>query len=279
MTVADAAPDRYVLFGHPVSHSRSPLIHGMFAAATGQRLEYGLVDATPERFADALRGFFGGGGRGANVTVPHKEAAAKIVTQLSVRAREAGAVNTISRGPADELIGDNTDGAGLVTDLTRNIGLALQGCRILLLGAGGAARGVLGPLLAADPATLVLANRTAERATRLAREFGDRPALSTADFGGLGAAPFDLVINATAASLAGQAPDIPAGVVGPDTVGYDMAYANGETPFTRWVLAHGARAAHKGWGMLVEQAAEAFFIWRGVRPQTGPVLARLTAGA
>jgi shikimate dehydrogenase len=274
----EPAPDRYALMGHPVSHSWSPFIHGLFARATHQSMQYRLIDVPPERFrAEALQ-FFVDGGRGLNITVPHKRAAAELVNELTPRAGEAGAVNTIHQRRSGELIGDNTDGVGLVTDLEANLGLRLSGLRILLLGAGGATRGVLGPLLARRPALVAIANRTVGRAEELVREFEGRGTLAASGFEGVEATPFDLVVNGTSASLEGTMPPVAPAAVGATTVCYDMAYAKGDTPFTRWARERGARAAHKGWGMLVEQAAEAFQIWRGIRPQTRPVLDLLTAG-
>jgi shikimate dehydrogenase len=274
---AAAAPDRYALMGHPVSHSWSPFIHGLFARATLQNMQYRLIDVSPERFrAEALQ-FFVDGGRGANITVPHKRAAAELVNELTPRAAEAGAVNTIHQKPSGELVGDNTDGVGLVTDLEVNLGLALEGRRLLILGAGGATRGVLGPILARRPAVLAIANRTVARARELAKEFAGHGTLVASGFESVEAAPFDLVINCTSASLEGSSPPFTPAAIGTDTVCYDMAYAKGETPFTRYAHEHGAKAAHKGWGMLVEQAAETFLIWRGIRPQTRPVLELLTS--
>ena len=273
-------PSNYILFGFPVQHSWSPFIHGMFARQTGQDMVYRLQESSPEQFRhDVLDFFFEQDGRGANVTLPHKRAAADLVNELTPRAQRADAVNTIVRRDS-ELIGDNTDGVGLIRDLTHNLRLPLQQPRVLILGAGGAARGALGPLLALQPATLVIANRSAARATELAQEFEDLGSVSATAFGDLEpVAPFDLVINATSASLKGEVPSIPAQAIGPETACYDMAYGIGETPFTQWALDRGAKTVAQGWGMLVEQAAEAFFLWRGVRPETPPVLAALRARA
>ena len=272
--------DTYALFGFPVHHSWSPFIHGMFARQSGQDMVYRLLESPPDQFRhDALDFFFEQGGRGANVTLPHKRAAADLVNELTPRAQRADAVNTIIRRDG-ELIGDNTDGVGLLRDLTHNLGLQFNQPRVLMLGAGGAARGALGPLLALQPAVLVIANRTAERAQELAAEFEDMGAVSATAFGDLEpVAPFDLVINATAASLKGDVPPIPPGAIGPATACYDMAYGVGETPFTQWALDRGAKITAQGWGMLVEQAAEAFHLWRGVRPETQPVLEALSARA
>ena len=277
MSGTAAQPDRYALMGHPVSHSWSPFIHGMFARATLQHMQYRLIDVAPEKFRSEAMQFFLDGGKGLNVTVPHKRAAAELVNELTPRAALAGAVNTISLKGIGELIGDNTDGAGLVIDLEQNLGLELADRRILLLGAGGATRGILGPLLERQPAEVVIANRTAARAAELVDDFAGIARLSSSGFDAIAGAGFDLVINATAASLQGELPELPPAIVGPATICYDLAYAKGETPFTRWARERGAAAAHKGWGMLVEQAAESFLIWRGVRPQTRQVLELLNA--
>ena len=267
-----APPDRYAVIGHPVAHSRSPRIHAAFAAATGQRLAYDRIDAAPEAFEGVVRNFFDDGGRGLNVTLPHKEAAARLADRLTGRAQLAGAVNTLARQPDGTLLGDNTDGAGLMADLAR-LGIAVQGARVLVLGAGGATRGILGPLLEAQPATLVVANRTAARATALAAEF----AVACGTVLGCGydaltaqtaAGPFDLVLHATSLGLQGEVPALPTGVVGPESVAYDLGYGAGDTPVVRWARAQGVTRAEQGLGMLIEQAAESFLLWRGVRPDT-----------
>jgi shikimate dehydrogenase len=269
------ARDRYVLFGHPVRHSWSPFIHRLFARQSGHDIDYQLVDVEPERFRGAALEFFAGGGCGANVTLPHKLAAAELANDLTPRAALAAAVNTLALRGGDRLLGDNTDGAGLVADLTRNLGIRLLGRRLLVLGAGGAVRGVLGPLLAEGPAMVLLCNRTAERAVALARAFDHLGPVSGGAFGDAASGPWDIVLNATSASLDGEVPGLPAGTVGAGSVCYDMAYSRQQTPFQHWAIAQGAAAAHQGWGMLVEQAAEAFALWRGVRPDTAPVLAAL----
>jgi len=270
--------DLYGLFGFPVQHSWSPFIHGMFARQTGQDMSYRLFESPPERFRAEVLDFFSGGGKGINVTLPHKRAAADLVNELTPRAQLADAVNTVLRR-AERLIGDNTDGAGLIADLTGNLGLRFDRPRILLLGAGGAARGALGPLLGLRPLLLVIANRGGERALELAAEFNDEGSVTGVSFAGLASQPFDLIVNATSASLKGDVPAIPAGAVGADTVCYDMAYGVGETAFTEWARRLGARRTAQGWGMLVEQAAEAFELWRGVRPDTRPVLLALRGRA
>lgn len=275
----NGAPDQYGVIGHPVSHSWSPFIHGLFARQTGQSMSYRLYDAPPERFRTCALEFFAGGGLGLNVTVPHKPAAAELADVLTPRAERAGAVNTLALQEGKQLLGDNTDGAGLVRDLRRNLGIEIVASRLLLLGAGGAARGVLAPLLALEPAEIVIANRSAERARNLARHFATLGPVIGCGFDEIPHLPYHLVINATASSLQGGAPDVPAAVLGTDTVCYDMAYGREETPFERWARAHGCTHTHRGWGMLVEQAAESFDLWRGVRPDTAPVLAALQSAA
>ena len=265
-------PGRYVLFGHPVSHSWSPFIHGMFARQFDHVVDYKLRDVSPTEFRHAVINFFVEGGGGANVTLPHKPAAAEIVNDLSARAERARAVNTIIRRSATELYGENTDGVGLVTDLTRNLGVTLSGGRLLILGAGGAVRGVLAPLLEQEPREIRIANRTPERAQRLREEFSDLGEISASNFDAVDDSPWDVIINATAASLAGEVPALPPNAVGPDTVCYDMAYGRGDTAFMRWATERGSTRAYKGWGMLVEQAAESYLLWHGMRPETRPVM-------
>jgi shikimate dehydrogenase len=267
-----AAADRYAVVGFPVKHSWSPFIHGMFAKQTDQLMTYTRMEVAPEDLNREVENFFGSGGRGLNITVPHKQAACLLTRFRTPRAEIAGAVNTIAAEDG-ALLGDNTDGAGLVADLTRNLGLALEDTRILLLGAGGAARGVMGPLLGAGPEYLEVANRNAERAVELAKEFAMLGNVHGCGFEAITATgQFDLVLNATSASLQETIPPIPPSVIGPATLCYDMAYGKGDTAFTRWAKNAGAGRAETGWGMLVEQAAEAFYLWRGVKPDTKPVL-------
>ncbi len=271
--------DRFALVGHPVQHSWSPFIHGMFARQTGRDLQYRLIDATPEDFDRVVREFFAQGGKGLNVTVPHKQAAAALVDELTPRAARAGAVNTIAWAAAGGLLGDNTDGVGLVADLKDNVGAAITGQRILVLGAGGATRGVLGPLLDARPSLLCVANRSEARATELAARFAQAGPIVGCGYDAIPAGPYDLIINATSASLSGEVPPVPDHCMGPDTIAYDMAYAKEPTAFMRHATARGVRRTYLGWGMLVEQAAEAYLVWRGTRPQTAQVLGLLTSGA
>jgi shikimate dehydrogenase len=258
-----------------VSHSWSPFIHGMFARQFDHVVDYKLQNVQPGDFRHAVINFFVEGGGGANVTLPHKPAAAEIVNDLSARAERARAVNTIVRRSATELYGDNTDGAGLVADLTRNLGVTLTGSRLLILGAGGATRGVLAPLLEQEPREVRIANRTPERARRISEEFSDLGEVSASGFSEVDDRPWDIVINATAASLAGEVPELPPRAVGRDTVCYDMAYGRGDTAFMRWASERGSTRAHKGWGMLVEQAAESYLLWHGVRPETKTVMGAL----
>jgi shikimate dehydrogenase len=268
-------PDRYAVVGHPVDHSRSPLIHTLFARQTQQNLTYELLDAEPKDFETAVRGFAAAGGKGVNVTVPHKEAAFALVDETGDAAKAAGAVNTISFR-AGKLRGDNTDGVGLIRDLTSNEHVTLAGRRLLVLGAGGAARGIVGPLLASRPAELVVANRTKARADDLVAQFRSPEGVSTVEFDELAKlAPFDVLLNATSAGLKGEAPPFPGSLVGPGSVCYDLVYSLKDTPFVAWARENGAARALQGWGMLVEQAAESFFIWRGVRPDTRPIRQQL----
>jgi len=266
--------DRYGVMGNPVSHTKSPRIHALFAKQTGQHLEYTAIHVDLGGFAQAVGNFDASGGKGLNITVPFKREAWELVDTRSERAERAGAVNTI-KFENNRRYGDNTDGAGLVNDLTRNHGLQLQGKRILLLGAGGAARGVLAPLLACGPQNLVIANRTPDKAVALSAAFADLGPVEGCGFHDLDAA-FDIVINATAASLQGELPPLPENVLAKDAVCYDMMYGK-TTPFMAWALAHSAGLVLDGLGMLVEQAAESFYLWRGVQPQTAPVIEALRA--
>lgn len=267
-------PDRYAVMGNPIAHSLSPRIHTLFAAQTGQNLEYRAILVELGGFAAAARAFRDAGGKGLNVTIPFKQDAWVFADLLSARAERAGAVNTLILAPAG-VRGDNTDGPGLVRDLTLNHGYALAGRRLLLLGAGGAARGVLQPLLAEQPAQLVIANRTAGKAAELALRFGDLGPVTGCGFADLAGRSFDLIINATAAGLTGAVPPLPEGVLAADGWCYDLTYGREPTAFVRWGWEQGAARSLEGLGMLVEQAAEAFYLWRGVWPETHPVIAAL----
>lgn len=268
--------DRYLVFGNPARHSRSPAVHAAFARSTGQDMDYGIAEPPLDGFEDAVAAFRASGGRGGNVTAPFKLRALALADELGPAAGIAGAVNTLSFTPAG-IRGDNVDGIGLVRDIEANLAVPLAGRRVLLLGAGGAARGAVLPILDAGPAELVIANRHPDRAAeirdRLAGHANVR-AVAPGDLGG----GFDVVVNATSASLTGECPEVPDAVFGNAALAYEMAYAKGMTPFLRRARAGGARLLSDGVGMLVEQAAEAFLIWRGVRPSTAAVIAEIAAG-
>lgn len=269
--------DQYGVAGHPVAHSLSPFIHAMFARQTGQSMSYRLFDFEPEALQERIAAFFAQGGRGLNITLPYKMAAVERADELTSRAQHAGAVNTLAMRKDGTILGDNTDGVGLTQDLCVNQHVVVTRRRVLIIGAGGAVRGVLAPLLALAPEVLVIANRTADRARALAASFAQMGAVEGVGFRYIPGGAYDLVINATSASLTGEIPDIPRAAIGRETFCYDMAYGKGDTPFARWCVELGCRAAVSGWGMLVEQAAESFRVWRGVRPLTAPVLAALTS--
>jgi len=272
--------DRYAVLGNPVAHSRSPDIHAAFARQTGQDIEYGRVLCPLDGFEAKVREFVAGGGRGCNVTVPFKFEAPQLAARCSDRARLAGAANTL-RFDAAGWFADNTDGIGLVRDIEHNAGVPLAGRRVLLVGAGGAGAGVLGPLLAARPAELVVANRTLDKALALvarhaawAREHGVRLAASGLDRPG---DAFDVVLNASASSLQGEPPPVPRAALRPGALAVDLMYGAAAEPFLAWAREAGA-TSRDGLGMLVEQAAESFCLWRGMRPLTAPVLQALRAG-
>ena len=257
--------DRYVVFGNPIAHSKSPVLHRLFAEQTGQSMQYDTLLAPLDDFGGSALAFFQQG-RGANVTVPFKEDAYRLANSLTARAQRAGAVNTLSKLADGTLLGDNTDGAGLVRDLTVNAGFSLKGKRILILGAGGAVRGALEPILAEGPASVTIANRTVEKAEVLVELFSDLGPVAASGFDWL-KEPVDLIINATSASLAGEVPPIASSLIEPgQTLCYDMMYGKAPTPFCLWASEHGAGHVMDGLGMLAEQAAEAFYLWRGVRP-------------
>jgi shikimate dehydrogenase len=263
--------DQYGVFGHPVNHSLSPFIHGLFARETGQAMSYRPFDVTAEEFQGRVQEFFAQGGRGLNITLPHKIAAVEVATELTARAAHAAAVNTLAL-KGEGILGDNTDGAGLVRDLCDNLGLVITNRRLLIIGAGGATRGILAPLLGLEPTVVVIANRTAERAEALAAAFSDLGSTQGVGFEHIDAVPFDLIINATSASLSGEIPPIPDGALSAQTVCYDLAYGRSATAFVRWAHGKGCARALQGLGMLVEQAAESFRLWRGVRPSTARVM-------
>lgn len=274
-----AATDRYGVMGYPVSHSRSPVIHRLFALQTGQNMQYELLQVAPEKLETALRQFQRTGGKGLNITVPHKRPVTAYVDRMSERASTAGAVNTIMFS-GTEVFGDNTDGIGLLRDLNVNHGISLEDASILILGAGGATCGIIGPLLEMQPASLRIANRTLDKAAALAERFGKLGAVSACRFDKVPiSGPYDLIINATSAGVKGEMPPYPAAAVSANTFCYDLSYGLTSTPFSLWAREHGAAKSVMGWGMLVEQAAESFHLWRNVRPDTAPVLKQMHINA
>jgi len=269
------AIDRYGVMGYPVSHSRSPVIHRLFALQTNQDLQYELLQVSPEKLETAVRQFQRTGGKGLNITIPHKAEVTKLVDQMSDRAATAGAVNTLTF-KSGEVHGDNTDGIGLLRDLAVNLGVAIEGANILILGAGGATRGIVGPLLEMQPASLRIANRSLGKAQVLADHFSSSGPVTACRFNVVPVSePYDLIINATSAGLKGEAPPYPSAAISENTYCYDLSYGLQPTPFSVWAKESGAAQSVMGWGMLVEQAAESFKIWRGVRPETGPVLKQM----
>mgnify|MGYP001814526721 CR=1 FL=1 len=264
--------DKYAVFGIPIKHSRSPAIHAAFAAQSGHAIQYRAVRVAEDGFERAASNFFAEGGRGLNITLPFKQEAFCFAGRLSDRAQRAGAVNTLSRADDGVIEGDNTDGIGLVRDMVANLGWVVQGLRILIIGAGGAVRGVLEPLLRERPREILIVNRTAGRAEQMAREFADLGALQGGGYDLIGERQFDLVINASSAGLSGEMPSLPATLLTERSCCYDMLYGSEPTPFMRWAAHHAAWAVADGLGMLVEQAAQSFYIWRHVRPETRPVI-------
>jgi shikimate dehydrogenase len=263
--------ERYAVMGNPISHSKSPMIHTMFAQQTHQSIEYTAIQVDLGGFEQAVGNFMASGGKGLNITVPFKEEAWALATARSERAERAGAVNTL-KFIDEKIVGDNTDGIGLVNDLTVNHQYQLKGKRILLLGAGGAARGVVAPLSEQAPAEIIIGNRTPDRAVALAERFSDMGKISGCGFTALEEQQFDIVINATAASLQGEVPPLPNDLLNDNAFCYDMMYGAQPTAFMNWATNHGAAKISDGLGMLVEQAAESFYIWRNVRPDTQPVI-------
>lgn len=279
MSESTVTIDRYGVMGYPVSHSRSPIIHRLFALQTSQDMQYELLQVSPEKLETAVRQFQRTGGKGLNITVPHKSEAIKLADNLSERAATAGAVNTLAFRDS-EIFGDNTDGIGLLRDLAVNLGVAIENANILVLGAGGATRGIIGPLLEMRPAALRIANRTLGRAQALADHFSSAGPVTACRFNVVPVSDaYDVVINATSAGLKGDAPPYPASAISANTFCYDLSYGLTPTPFSIWARESGAAKSVMGWGMLVEQAAESFNIWRGVRPDTAPVLRQVKIAA
>ena len=271
--------DRYAVIGNPISHSKSPFIHAEFAKQTGQDLHYGTVLAPLDGFVAEVQAFVKKGGRGLNVTLPFKLEAFELATEKSPRALDAGAINTL-KFIGNSIIGDNTDGVGLVRDITQNLAFPIRGKRILLIGAGGAARGVIYPLLQEEPQSLTIANRTIATAAALVSRYFEisyfkRTQLSAVSFAELKGAQFDLVINASSASVKGESLPLPADIFARGSLAYEMMYGKGRTPFMQFARDDGAGKVADGMGMLIEQAAESFLIWRGVRPDTRTVFTKL----
>ena len=267
--------DRYAVFGNPIEHSKSPFIHARFAEQTGQRLSYTAELVELGDFEKAVARFADNNGKGLNVTVPFKQDAWKLATRRSERAERAGAVNTLVIEAPGVYFGDNTDGIGLVRDLSKNFGLDLANRNILIVGAGGAVRGVIEPLLEQRPASLTIANRTREKAVQLAAVFSDLGDIRGCGLDEFGDSSYDVIINGTSASLSGELPPLPSSLIGEHTFCYDMMYATEPTPFMQWASQHGAKQVADGKGMLVEQAAESFRLWRGCEPETAPVIEAL----
>lgn len=274
----DTGVDNYCVVGNPVTHSKSPLIHMAFAAQTGQKIYYQKIEANAGEFLSVLNEFQKQGGKGMNITIPFKEEACTIADVLTARAEHANAVNTLWFDQEGKRYGDNTDGCGLITDLSINHNITIEGMNVLILGAGGSVRGILDPLFDQSPASIVIANRTVSRAEKLADIFSDRHTLIVCGYEDLPGQTFNLVINATSTSLQGTVPPLPDGVLSPDACCYDLMYSDSDTAFVKWSKQHHAAKALDGTGMLVEQAAESFFIWRGIRPETKPVIEMLKTG-
>jgi len=264
--------DRYAVMGNPIAHSKSPQIHQQFAEQTGEQLSYEKIKVETEVFVDAVTDFYHNNGKGLNITVPLKEEAFRLATKLTERAQRAGAVNTLILHTENNYTGDNTDGVGMVNDLTVNHSIELRDKDILILGAGGAVRGVLEPIITQQPARLIIANRTRERAENLANDFSDIAQIEVCDFSQLAGQQFDIIINGTSASLSGELPPLPDNLFKAQASAYDMMYGKEDTPFMLWAKQNHASAVLDGLGMLVEQAAESFYCWRKVRPKTKSII-------
>jgi len=271
----DQSPDEYAVMGNPIAHSKSPLIHNLFARQTGQNIRYRAIQVDVGGLPQAIGNFFALGGKGLNITVPFKAEAWHLANQLSDRARIAGAVNTLKVLEDGQLLGDNTDGIGLVHDLIDHHNIRIEGKSLLLIGAGGAARGVIAPLADENPRRFVIANRTIDRAHELAHHFSEKMQITAKSFMDLESDSFDIVINATSASLGNEIPQLPVSCITQAEIAYDMMYGAAPTAFMQWASQAGAKNTSDGLGMLVEQAAESFHIWRGIKPETTTVIAML----
>ena len=269
--------DRYAVMGNPIAHSKSPQIHQLFAKQTAQELTYEKIKVETENFSEDVARFQQANGKGLNITVPLKEEAFKLATELTERARRAGAVNTLILHDENNMTGDNTDGIGLVTDMTKNHHAELNDKDILILGAGGAVRGILEPFIQQKPSKLVIANRTLKRAQDLATDFSDIADIEVFEFSQLEGQQFDIIINGTSASLSGELPPLPDNLLKSNSVTYDMMYGKDDTPFMKWSKDNNASKVIDGLGMLVEQAAESFFCWRNIRPETREVINSIRA--
>lgn len=276
--MSHASANRYAVLGHPIGHSKSPLIHQQFAGQFDFDIDYQAIDVAPGSFAQTVREFMASGGLGCNVTVPYKQEAFELADALSGRAQFAGAVNTLKFENGQRIFGDNTDGIGLLRDLTINLDQVLFGRRLLVLGAGGAVRGVLAPLMEQAPKSVVIANRTPAKAEELARVFSTIGEILPSSFEALAGQQFDIVINGTAASLSGEVPPLPQDIFSDGALAYDLMYAKQPTAFMQWAVAHGAAQVSDGLGMLVEQAAESFYLWWGRQPETAPVIELIRNG-
>lgn len=269
------APQRYAVMGNPVAHSKSPEIHQHFARQFGHRIEYLAIQVDPGGFPQAVEQFRAAGGSGLNVTVPFKLDAFRLADRRSDRAELAGAVNTLKFEADGKIFGDNTDGIGLVHDIELNLGVSFKDKQVLILGAGGAVRGVLGPILKHRPARVVIANRTTSKARDIADAFSGQGTIEVCTFDNLRGKHFDVVINGTSSSLQNELPPLPETLYARDALAYDMMYGDRPTAFIEWSALHNAAHISDGLGMLVEQAAESYFVWRGARPDTKPVIAEL----
>ena len=273
--MSTSSNDRYAVFGHPVSHSKSPAIHKLFAQQFDFEIDYQAIDVETGKFAETVFAFRDQGGKGCNVTIPYKQEAWALATERSGRAELAGAVNTLKFEPGNRILGDNTDGIGLLRDITINLDQPLYSKRVLVIGAGGAVRGILGSLLEQAPKSLVLVNRTVSRAEELATIFATVGPVTPCGFDAINNQRFDVVINGTSASLGGELPPLPEKLFTRDSLAYDLMYSDQPTIFMQWAAAQGATRVADGLGMLVEQAAESFDIWFGLQPRTAPVIASL----
>jgi len=275
----DVSVDNYAVVGNPISHSKSPLIHALFAEQTGQSIYYQAIEVATDCFQQTLEQFQQAGGKGLNITVPFKGEAYASCTQLTSRARQAKSVNTLWFDASGQRCGDTTDGTGLVNDLLNNLHIDLQGISVLILGAGGAVRGILEAICQCRPTSVVIANRTLQRAQDLVDDYQGDIELTVSSFEDLAGKQFKLIINGTSTSLAGDIPPLPDKILAAHGVCYDLMYSNEPTPFVKWGQKQDAMLSVDGLGMLVEQAAEAFYIWRGIRPETAPVIEALRAGS